>query len=253
MNRLQSMHAAGHVASTLKSAASAPRQVGTAKFSMVRGSAPCSLFAPLHYERNYAYPLLVWLHGPRDSEEQLKRVMPLVSLRNYVGVGIRGTCASPHGSREVYDWSQSPADMALAEQRLCDGLDAASQRFHVSPSKIFLAGFQSGGTTAFRLAMSHPERFAGVLSIGGAFPAGQTPLKRLAESRRLPLFLACGRDSRRYAPERVCDDLRLFHTAGMNVALRQYPCGDELTTLMLSDMDRWMMEQITAARSCVAS
>jgi hypothetical protein len=29
------------------------------------------------------------------------------------------------------------------------------------------------------------------------------------------------------------------------VHLRQYPCGDELTTQMLHDLDAWLMEQVT--------
>ena len=37
----------------------------------------------------------------------------------------------------------------------------------------------------------------------------------------------------------------LFHAAGMSVTLRQYPCGDELTTQMLRDLDVWLMEQVT--------
>ena len=35
-----------------------------------------TFFVPLHYEPNYAYPLLVWLHGPQDDQGQLKRIMP---------------------------------------------------------------------------------------------------------------------------------------------------------------------------------
>jgi len=31
----------------------------------------------------------------------------------------------------------------------------------------------------------------------------------------------------------------------MSVTLRQYPCGDELTTQMLRDLDVWLMEQVT--------
>ena len=53
-------------------------------------STPHALFVPMHYEPNYAYPLLVWLHGPGDDERQLQRVMPLISLRNYMAVGPRG-------------------------------------------------------------------------------------------------------------------------------------------------------------------
>jgi hypothetical protein len=37
----------------------------------------------------------------------------------------------------------------------------------------------------------------------------------------------------------------LFHTAGMAIHLRQYPCEDELTTQMLHDLDTWLMEQVT--------
>jgi hypothetical protein len=38
--------------------------------------------------------------------------------------------------------------------------------------------------------------------------------------------------------------LRLLHSAGCTVALRQYPGGDELTTGMLADINRWMMERV---------
>ncbi|HEY5315673.1 MAG TPA: hypothetical protein VIK18_24295, partial [Pirellulales bacterium] len=99
----------------------------------------------------------------------------------------------------------------------------------------------------FRLAMNHPSRFRGVLSLCGGFPSGGRPLWRLAEARRLPLFLATGRDSAAYKPSDVCEDLKLFHSAGMSISLRQYPCGHQITSLMLSDMDRWIMEQITGS------
>ena len=38
------------------------------RFSTAGRKHPCAVFAPLHYEANYAYPLLVWLHGPADDE-----------------------------------------------------------------------------------------------------------------------------------------------------------------------------------------
>lgn len=213
------------------------------------GPTPCSLFAPLHYESNYAYPLLVWLHGPGGDERQLKKLMPLVSMRNYVGLGIRGTAPNAGAG---YTWIERPDHVAHAEQRVLDAVDLARGRFHIHARRIYLAGFDVGGTLAFRLALANPDRFAGVLSVGGRFPRGQTPLARIAEARRIPLLLACGRDSLEYPTCQVCADLRLFHAAGMNVALRQYPCGHEIDTLMLADMDRWIMEQVTGANCCPA-
>lgn len=245
MNRIQSLSSAQGEVSFREPPAGA--KVGAAQFAIAREETPLALFAPLHYERNYAYPLVVWLHGPCDDESQLKRIMPLVSMRNYAAVAVRGTRRADRAAgKPGYSWSQQHADQILAEQRVFDAIDAARRRFHISPRRIFIAGFDCGGTMAFRMAMDHPRRFAGVLSLCGAFPAGRGALRSLTDARRVPIFLACGRDSAQYPSEAVCEHLKLFHSAGLHVALRQYPCGQELTPAMLSDVDRWIMEQITA-------
>lgn len=206
----------------------------------------CSLFTPMHYERKYAYPLLIWLHGPGDDERQLQRVMPLISMRNYAAVGPRGTqCMESRG----FTWGEADQSLIAAEQRVFDCLESATNKFNIAQKRIFLGGFETGGTTAFRIGLRNPDRFAGVLSLGGPFPLNRTPLTRLDEARSLPLFIAQGRDSELYPIDRTCEELRLFHVAGLSVTLRQYPCGDELNTQMLCDMDRWMMEIVTGITS----
>jgi phospholipase/carboxylesterase len=247
MNRIQA--SAPDLQLDLVQGVSTPGAVAEASvYVSSKGETPLSLFAPLHYEANYAYPLLIWLHGPGDDESQLKRIMPLISLRNYVGLAPRGTRREVSaGGRRGYGWSQDRAEVGLAEARVFEALELAEQRYHVAPRRIFLAGFDCGGTMAFRLAMSHPRRFAGVLSICGGFPNVRTPLARLNEARRIPVFIASGRDSQQYPAENVCENLKLLYAAGMQVALRQYPCGHQLTPLMLTDMDRWIMERITSA------
>ena len=101
-----------------------------------------------------------------------------------------------------------------------------------------------GGTMALRVAWNHPEDFAGVATIGGPLPADNRPLRNVNHLRQLACFLATSRSSLTYPELDVCRDLRLLHSAGCTVALRQYPCGDELTTQMLADLDRWMMELV---------
>ena len=63
---------------------------------------------------------------------------------------------------------------------------------------------------ALRVAMNHPGRFAGVISLCGAFPAGGTPFGNLIAARRLGVFLASGRASNDYPADHVCKDLRLL-------------------------------------------
>jgi phospholipase/carboxylesterase len=74
-------------------------------------------------------------------------------------------------------------------------------------------------------------------------------LAQLHEARRLNVFLATGRQSNDYPEHEVCDHLRLLHAAGISLNLRLYPCGDEVTSDMLADMDRWIMEQVAGTES----
>ena len=175
--------------------------------------------------------------------------MPLVSMRNYVAVAPRGIHVTNAGRRRgenAYEWLQTDDHIQQAEQRVFDSIELAAHKYHVSPRRIFLAGFDGGGTMALRLAMSHPEPIcrgdlalrrvahrADALRQSGGGPAiGHVPGHR----PRQPASIAAAQ---------VCEDLRLLHTAGLSVTLRQYPCGHELQPQMLADVDRWIIEQIT--------
>jgi phospholipase/carboxylesterase len=59
--------------------------------------------------------------------------------------------------------------------------------------------------------------------------------------------LAASRGNRAYPDKQMCSDLRLLHAAGCTVALRQYPGAEDLTSNMLADMNRWLMEIVCGA------
>src|SRR5215813_13657417 len=73
---------------------------------------PIRTFAPLGYEPRYAYPLIVFLHGEGGNEEQILRLAPRVSRRNFVSIGLRGP--EPVGPRPDgrlgYTWNVERAD-----------------------------------------------------------------------------------------------------------------------------------------------
>ncbi|MDG2384645.1 MAG: alpha/beta hydrolase-fold protein [Pirellulaceae bacterium] len=215
-----------------------------------------SFFVPLHYEPNYAYPLVVWLHGPSDGHRQLKQVMPHISMRNYVGVapGWPPAKAAEQGESEFASvWSQDAHGIVETMSRVHECVQLAKNRFNIAPKRVFLAGFDCGGTMAIRLGLAAPNRFAGVASLGGPVPTGNNPLSNLLQARSLPMLIGYGRESEQYPVSQICEELRLFHIAGLSLNLRQYPCGHELTTQMLSDLDAWMMQIVTGVDSCSES
>ncbi len=229
-------HSSHHLSALTAPGSGRRRAVGMAESGQ-------ALFAPIHYERRYAYPLLVWLHDAGGNERELRRLMPHVSVRNYVGAAVRGVEVSP-GTKAGHTWQQTPRACGEAAERVRRCIEVARERYNIHQDRVFIAGFGCGGTMALRLALANPEWFAGAASLSGPMPQGHCPLGRVNAARRLPLFLASCRDSHDYPPTRVSADLRLLYSAGFSLSLRQYPCPTELTTEMLSDMDRWLMEQV---------
>lgn len=245
MHRLRSPVAAAADSLSPKSSfqASFESAVEAGRAALLGGDLPLSLVGPMHYEQNYAYPLIVWLHGRGNNERQLVKLMPELSLRNYVGVGPRGVAAVDRG----YAWPESDEGFDAAEQRVYEAIEAAQSRYHISSRRIFLAGCDAGGTLALRIALARPDRFGGALSLGGAFPEGNRPLSRLCEARRLPLFVAYDRDPIGAADERHERAMQLCFTAGMQIMLRQYPQRSLLGRQMLADVNRWIMDRVTGA------
>lgn len=197
------------------------------------------LFLPLHYERNYEYPLLVWLHNNGDDANQLHRVMPDISLQNFVAVSPQACVGNQNCG---FYWEQEEASIDFAADSVLANIDLARCRANINTQKIFIGGYGAAGTMAFRVAFTHPDLFCGVASLNGPMPQGFAPLGRWSSSRNLEVFWSQCRKSKEFQQDTLCRQLKLLHVAGFSVTLRQYPGGDELTGAALGDMNRWIMQ-----------
>jgi len=201
-----------------------------------------SVVVPMHYEKNYAYPLIVWLHSDGQDASEVHEVMPRISMRNYVAV-------APELEFQDEAWPQDGRSINTTHEALIAAVDQAKARFNINPQRIYLAGFGSGATMAFRVALERPELFAGVLAMNGPLPTVGTPLSHWDRSRKLPVFWAQCRKSTQFGQQQLCEQLRLLHIAGFSLTLRQYPGGDEISDTLLRDVNRWVMESVNAKPS----
>jgi phospholipase/carboxylesterase len=233
-------------------------------------------FIPQRYEPNYAYPLLVLFHGRGGDEQQLIRSMPAMSWRNYVGLGLRGPeSVTRRDELPGFTWGPDFArpDRATARGRTSDpaadivrrtlqgtapdaidhvedGVFAAvleaRRSLHVHSERIFLVGCGEGAAVAYRLGLSHPERFAGVVAINGWLPGNFSPLARMKACRDLRILAVHGEWNARAPISRARRDVAVLRAAGLRVAFQSYPCAHRLSARMLSDVDSWLIHQCTA-------
>ncbi len=207
---------------------------------------PHAHFAPLHYEQNYGYPL--WFGCTAAA-----------ILKNNSAASCRWSAcettlplppAPPAKYRiapaqvKAFNGNKLTIKSPEAEEGIRAAIASTERRFNIRRDRNFLAGYESGGTMAFRIAAENPDKYAGVLSLCGPFPTEGAPLAKLHTVRRLPLFVAACRNGSYYPTQQVCDNLRLFHSQACRSPCVNIPGEDALSQRMLSDVDRWVMEQI---------
>ncbi|HJT75731.1 MAG TPA: hypothetical protein VJ739_00870 [Gemmataceae bacterium] len=204
---------------------------------------PVRTFLPTGYEPNYPYPLLVFFHGHGGCEEQILRLAPRVSRRNYICIGLRGPeqlGLRPDG-RLGYTWGTDGQYDTILEDYVLRAVEQTRRHYHIHSERIYLAGFREGATLAYRLGLTFPERFGGVISLNGAM-SRRGPLLRLPEVRQLRILIGHG-IANPFVPLALAErDYRLFYAAGMPVRMHTYPATHRLHPDMLRDVNRWVME-----------
>lgn len=184
------------------------------------------VFVPGHYEPNYAYPLIVWLTAPNAPRGGLRRLMRMISERNYFGVSV-----------EV-------ADPDLIEQQLVETFGRLRRRYRLHTERIYLLGFGDAGTQALATGLCQPAWFAGVAAISARWPETPRLLARYDELRGKHVLLGIEETD---GPPVISDALYMQHllwSAGMHVTALASPAGTEQSRSLLREVDRWIMQAI---------
>lgn len=237
---------------------------------------PHIVAAPIYYESGYSYPLLVWLHDAEKSELDLFDVTPRLSTRNYVTVAPRGlvrqkkrVIRSIVNDRQIEekcwfepcnDWPSDKDSISEAENLVFDAISEARSKYNINPRNIFILGHGTGGVMAMRIAMRYPYDFAGVVSIDGVSESlSSLPLPSWRSHQNLPILMTVGDRRSTTVPHlsaSLARLLHLYHTAGLNVLVRQYneegTDQDSLQARMdnvLADVNRWIMEHALPPQS----
>ncbi len=207
---------------------------------------PVRTFLPTGYEPHYPYPLLVFFHGQGGSDEQIVRLAPRLSRRNYVCIGLRGpepASQRPDG-RLGYSWGAEGQNDGLVEDYVLGAVEQTRRNYHIHSERIYLAGFSEGAAHAYRLGLNFPQKFAGVISLNGTMPRTGTPRLQLPDVRQLRIFIGHGIANAIVPLSLARADHRLFYAAGMPVHMSTYPTNNRLHPNMLRDVNRWIIDKL---------
>lgn len=208
---------------------------------------PLLTFLPTGLEPRYEYPLLVFFHQEGANEKQMMRLVPSVSRRNYICLGLRGPerVFRPATGNFGCSWEGDDATDSLIEDYVFAAIEQTCGLLPIHSDRIFLAGLCEGSTPAYRLAFRYPEKFAGVMAFNGQLPQGGGMLWRLPTLRRLQMFMGHGIANATVPLTTAQRDYRLLYTAGLNAQLHTYATTHRLHPDMFRDLNRWTMQVVT--------
>lgn len=137
------------------------------------GTRPFDLFVPTSYNKAKPVPLLLALPGYTWVGSQIEKYLKLTAVaqaRGILYVHPTGT-VDKAGNRF---WNATPAccnfygSTVNDEGYLMSIIDDVSKKYNVDPKRIFIIGHSNGGFMAHRMACTHSDRIAAIVSISGA-------------------------------------------------------------------------------------
>jgi len=241
-----------------------PRQKlpeGVFRATLRRGA--FAVYVPESYEPNYAYPVVILLHNRGANENQMTRLAPRLSRRNYIAISLRGTdrIGLRRSGRAAYSWSQYAAhelgadamhrlQNALAcatrsarylDDYVAEVLELLGEDLNLDRERVYLLGYGEGAAAALRLALGSPARYAGVVALNGWLPAVRGPWLRWPEARRLRALILHGAANDRVPPDESLRIAKLLYTAGLDVQFRLVPGSHRINRTMLALANRWLI------------
>ena len=198
-------------------------------------------------------PLLVLLHGLGSNEEDLFGLAPFLDAR-FLVVSARAPVAMSWGGYCWFNIEFGPrgmiADLEQARQSL--GLlpafiDEVVQAYSADEKCVYLAGFSQGAMMSLGLALSHPEKVAGVVAMSGRL---QTPAlgpgvdqKALA---RMPILLTHGVYDPVLPVEHGRAARQYLESLPVELTYHEYPMGHEVNAECLRDVCSWLSHTLDA-------
>jgi phospholipase/carboxylesterase len=192
-------------------------------------------------------PLLLLLHGLKEDERGLHGLSAALDDR-LLRVSARGIRTIRPGAFAWYHVTFAPegpivdpAEVEGSRLAILGFIDELVSAYGADPDRVFLMGFSQGAIMSLAVALTEPEKIAGVVSMSGRIPPGVVP--RIAAAERLaglPIFAAHGTQDRVLPIEHGRAARELISRYPIELEYKEYPMGHLIGPESLREASAWL-------------
>jgi len=200
------------------------------------------------------HPTIIALHGWGASAFDLMGLAPYLGGGQFQVICPQGPLEVPLGVEGAVGYGWFPLS---AVQPAIDGpieeavalverfLETAIARYAIHPRKLVVLGFSQGGVLAYRLALSAPRRFAGLVALSSWLPPQMLAQLPEADGRQeLPTLVQHGSGDEIIAVARAQQSMEALRSLHVPVTYREYEMGHEISAESLADLSQWLEDKV---------
>lgn len=196
-------------------------------------------------------PLLLLLHGLGSHESDLMGLAPYLDGRFFI-VSARAPFELGPG---MYGWFQvmldpvapviNPDDAERSRTLLLRFIGEVIDTYGVDPVRIYLMGFSQGAIMSLSLALTRPDRLAGVVAMSGRVLPEVLPKTAPPEALRgLPILIVHGADDPILPVHHGRASRDLLTPLPCVLTYREYAMGHQVTEESLAAVAAWLRARL---------
>lgn len=201
------------------------------------------------------HPTILTLHGRGANAFDLLGLAPYLCAGNLLIICPQAPLETPIGPEAVgYAWygaSQGgvpDTDGMLASQKALQlFLEDCLKRYPIDAKRLAVLGFSQGGVMAYSLALTDPERFAGLAALSTWLPRELVPRLTISGAiESLPTLIQHGTQDPQIEVDRARDSVARLRELKVPLTFKEYEMGHEIRPRGLYDLSAWLEENVRA-------
>jgi phospholipase/carboxylesterase len=202
-----------------------------------------------------APPLLLLLHGVGSHEGDLIQLAPYLDSRFFVVSARAPITLASLRSEGSYAWFHveftpqgpviNPGEAESSRQALLRFIDELAEAYGLDPGRVYVMGFSQGAIMGFSLALTRPDKLAGLVAHSGRILPEIRPLIAPPEALRgLPVLVLHGTADGVLPVHHGRASRDLLSALPVRLTYKEYPIGHEISAESLGDAAAWLGERL---------
>ena len=203
---------------------------------------------PENYDASKPYPVVILLHGFGSNMNDLAALAPHIDDEKYIYACPNAPVSVDLGlGRRGFAWASlgtplSKNEYLESQDILLSFILELTTSLGTPKNQIILGGFSQGAMMTYRLGITRPQYFAGLVALGGLLDDETLPVTANTTTVRKdqPIFIAHGTLDTVIPIEAARDAKARLETVGFYPTYKEYPIAHEINHDIITDLSYWL-------------